>query len=181
MVYRIIAVVGEGGARPNLAKMENLKDKPFAILRIIFGGVWLIEASFKWNPVFLNNFTSYLTSGAQGQSALVQAWVNLWIQGVSVNPHLFGIIVAIAETCLGVSLIFGLFTEFAIVGGTALSLVIWSTAEGFGGPYAAGSTDIGAAIIYVLVFVALWFGRCWRSFGLDSLIRKKMPSLYWRW
>jgi nitrite reductase (NO-forming) len=33
--------------------------------------------------------------------------------------------------------------------------MIWATAEGFGGPYQSGSTDIGAAIIYSFVFVAL--------------------------
>ena len=159
----------------------DLEDKSFALLRIVFGSVWLVDASFKWNPAFLNNFTAYLTSGAQDQPILVQTWIHLWVQTVTVNPHLFGIIVAITETALGVSLIFGLFTEIAIVGGIALTLVIWSTAEGFGGPYVAGSTDIGAAIIYAIVFVALWLGRCWRHYSFDSLIRKKMPLLYWRW
>jgi len=37
-----------------------------------------------------------------------------------------------------------------------LSLVIWSTTEGFGGPCHAGTTDIGAAIASVLVFVGLF-------------------------
>ena len=37
------------------------------------------------------------------------------------------------------------------VTGIAFSLLIWSTAEGFGGPYTAGSADIGTAIIYALV------------------------------
>ena len=159
----------------------KLEDKSFAVLRIVFGCIWLVDASFKWTPAFLDNFTNYLTDGAQDQPALVQAWIHLWVQTVSVSPHLFGIIVAIAETGLGLSLIFGIFTEIAIIGGIALTLVIWSTAEGFGGPYIAGSTDIGAAIIYAIVFVALWLGRCWRYYSFDSLIRKKLPLLYWRW
>jgi hypothetical protein len=33
--------------------------------------------------------------------------------------------------------------------------VIWGVAEGFGGPYASGASDIGTAIIYALVFVCL--------------------------
>ncbi len=161
--------------------MNKLEDKSFAILRMVFGVVWLIDASFKWNPAFIDNFTSYLSDGAQNQSVLVQSWIHFWIQTISVNPHLFAIIVACAETALGLALIFGVLTEFAIVGGIALSFVIWSTAEGFGGPYVAGSTDIGAAIIYLIVFVALWLGRCWRYYSIDSFLRRKVPFLYWRW
>ena len=160
--------------------MNEAEDKSFALLRIVFGIVWLVDASFKWNPEFLNNFTDYLTSGAQGQPALVQAWIDLWVRSVSVDPHFFAVVVAVTETALAISLLFGLFTELAIVGGIALTFVIWTTAEGFGGPYVAGSTDIGAAIIYVLVFVALWLGRSWRQYSLDPYVRKLLPFLYWR-
>lgn len=161
--------------------MNKAEDQSFAVLRIVFGFVWIIDAAFKWNPVFINNFTDYLTEGAQNQPALVQAWVNFWVKGVSVDPHFFAIVVAVAETALAISLLFGLFTELGIVGGIALTFVIWSTAEGFGGPYIAGSTDIGAAIIYIIVFVALWLGRCWRYYSLDPYIRRRLPFLYWRW
>ena len=161
--------------------MNEAEDKSFAILRIMFGAVWLIDASFKWNPAFLNNFTDYITEGAQNQPALVQAWINLWVKGVGVDPHFFAIIVAIAETAIAIGLLFGLFTEIAIAGGIAMMLVIWSTAEGFGGPYMAGSTDVGAGIIYVLLFIALWLGRCWRQYSLDPYLKPKLPFLYWRW
>lgn len=163
--------------------MSNNKaeDRSFAILRIIFGIIWLVDAFFKWDPAFINNFTDYLTEGAANQSALVQAWVHLWIVGVSVNPYFFAIVVAIAETAIAIGLLFGLFTEIAIVGGIAMTFVIWSTAEGFGGPYISGSTDIGAAIIYMMVLIALWLGRCWREYSIDSLLRKKIPFFYWRW
>ena len=161
--------------------MNNAEDRSFAILRILFGIVWLVDASFKWNPAFLNNFTDYILEGTQNQSALVQAWIHLWVTGVSVDPHFFAIVVAIAETAIAIGLLFGLFTEIAIAGGIAMTLVIWSTAEGFGGPYIAGSTDIGAAIIYAIVFVALWLGRSWRYYSLDSQLKEKIPFLYWRW
>ncbi len=161
--------------------MNKAEDKSFAVLRIIFGVIWLIDASFKWNPTFINNFTDYLTGGAEGQPALIQAWINLWVKGVSIDPHFFAVLVAICETALALSLMFGFLTEIGIAGGIALTLVIWTTAEGFGGPYVAGSTDIGGAIIYVIVFVALWLGRCWRQYSLDPYIRKMLPFLYWRW
>ncbi|MDE1925019.1 MAG: DoxX family membrane protein [Patescibacteria group bacterium] len=165
----------------NKAGMHTSGDKSFAVLRIVFGMVWLIDASFKWNPAFISNFTNYVTQGAQNQPALVQAWINLWVRGVSIDPHFFAIVVAVAETALALSLLFGLLTELGIAGGIALMLVVWSTAEGFGGPYMPGSTDIGAAIIYVLVFVALWLGKSWRYYSIDSVLRKKIPFLYWHW
>jgi thiosulfate dehydrogenase [quinone] large subunit len=161
--------------------MNKVEDRSFALLRIIFGIVWLIDASFKWSPAFIDNFTSYLENGAQGQPAIVQAWIDLWVKGVSVDPYFFAIVVAVAETALAISLLFGIFTELGIVGGIALTFVIWTTAEGFGGPYVAGSTDIGTAVIYILVFVALWLGRCWRYYSIDPYLRKKVPFLYWRW
>ena len=142
------------------------KQKQFAALRIVFGFVWLIDAYFKWQPKFFTDFITYLNSGAEGQSSLVQSWINLWIKLVGVNPHLFAILTAITETLIAVALIVGIFPRLVSFGGIAFSLVIWSTAEGFGGPYSAGSTDIGAAIIYVLVFIALLLGGAWNELRL---------------
>lgn len=161
--------------------MPTFEDKSFAVLRIIFGFVWLIDASFKWTPAFINNFTNYLVNGAQGQPAVVQAWIGFWIHTVSVDPHFFAIVVAVAETAIALGLIFGAFTKWAMLGGIALAFVIWSTAEGLGGPYVAGSTDIGTAIIYILVFIALWIGKCWRVASIDSFIKKRYPRLLGKW
>ncbi len=161
--------------------MRTLEDKAFAVLRIVFGFVWLIDAYFKWNPAFIQNFTNYLANGAQGQPALVQGWISLWVHGVNVDPHLFAIIVALSETAIAVGLLFGLFTKIAMTGGMAMSLVIWSTAEGFGGPYMPGSTDIGAAIIYFIVFVALWLGKSWRHWSVDAFIHKRFSLAIGKW
>ncbi|MDR3546925.1 MAG: DoxX family protein [Candidatus Pacebacteria bacterium] len=151
-------------------------EKPFALLRIAFGVVWAIDAGFKWTPSFINGFTGYLTSALDGQPAWIQDWINMWVHFVSINPHAFAIVVALGESAIAAGLIFGLFTRLALAGGIILALVIWVTAEGFGGPYAAGSTDVGTGIIYVLVFIALWLGRSWRSYSLDSLIKRRLRS-----
>jgi hypothetical protein len=39
--------------------------------------------------------------------------------------------------------------------GALYTLLIWAVGEGFGGPYTAGSTDVGTGIVYTLLFVAL--------------------------
>ncbi len=160
-------------------KLPNIKS--FAALRIAFGFVWLIDASFKWTPSFLNNFTSYLIAGAKGQPEVIHAWINFWINIVSVNPHAFAILVALVETSIAIGLIFGLFTKVAIAGGLTLAFVIWTTAEGLGGPYVQGSTDIGASIIYILVFISLWLGRSWQYGSLDSIIRKHYQNFLGKW
>ncbi len=148
--------------------MNSINIKLFAWLRISFGFVWLIDAYFKWQPAFLNNFSSYLVEGVQGQTGFVQSWINLWINNVSIDPYFFAVIIAVVETAIAIGLIFGLFTRTTIVVGGILSFVIWSTAEGFGGPYVSGATDIGAAIIYIFVFVSLWIGQSWEYCSIDS-------------
>ena len=60
--------------------MEKLDAKPFAVIRIVFGFVWLVDACFKWSPAFLNNFSGYLASAGQGQPEIISAWVNFWIK-----------------------------------------------------------------------------------------------------
>ncbi len=143
-------------------------QKSFAILRIIFGLVWLIDAYFKWQPAFQTNFVSYVTGGLDGQPIFIQTWIHFWISIIGVNPHLFAIATAIVETAIAFSLIFGLFTRQVIYLGILFALAIWTTAESFGGPYKAGSTDIGAAIIYVLVFIALLLGKSWKTLSFDN-------------
>lgn len=147
--------------------------KKFSILRIVFGLIWAIDAYFKWQPAFFANFTTYLSGNLSDQPAFIHYWIDLWIHLVGVQPHFFALVVALAETAIAIGLIIGFLTRGALIGGMIMSIVIWSTAESFGGPYIAGSTDIGAALIYVLVFVALYLGHCWEGISLDALLKKK--------
>ncbi len=68
---------------------------------------------------------------------------------------------------VAIGLIFGLLSNLTDLVGILLTVLIWTTAEGFGGPYQAGSTDIGAAIIYTLVFVGLFLARAGWYYGVD--------------
>jgi uncharacterized membrane protein YphA (DoxX/SURF4 family) len=67
-----------------------------------------------------------------GQPTAVQAWINLWISVIKVNPSAFGHLVAIGETAVALGLILGVLSNLTDIGGALLALVIWSTAEGFG-------------------------------------------------
>jgi uncharacterized membrane protein YphA (DoxX/SURF4 family) len=164
-------LAGSTTTRPGLA---SWRLTGIGLLRITFGGVWAIDAWFKWQPDFTNGFTDYLAGAQQGQPAIVQAWIGLWIDVVKVDPAIFARLVALGETAIAVALILGVFTNLATLSGAALALVIWSTAEGFGGPYQAGSTDIGSAVIYAVVLAGLFLSQAGLYIGLD---RRLTPAL----
>ena len=147
------------------------------LLRILFGIVWGIDAWFKWQPSFVGGFKDYLTSAQQGQPWPVHHWIGFWINTVGVDPTVFAYLVAAGETAIAIALIVGVFTNLTAVLGTLLAVVIWSTAEGFGGPYKAGSTDIGAAIIYVLVFAGLFLSYAGTYFGFDRALTPRLGRL----
>jgi nitrite reductase (NO-forming) len=63
--------------------------------------------------------------------------------------------VATVETLIAAALSFGFARKSTYIAAAVFGLLIWSTAEGFGGPYTAGSTDVNASIIYVVVFLGL--------------------------
>ncbi len=155
----------EKGAAPAPWRLTGI-----GILRIVFGLVWAVDAWFKWQPDFISGITDYLTGAVKDQPAAVQAWINLWINVVNVDPHVFAHAVAVGETLVALGLIFGVLSNLTNLGGVLLSVVIWSTAEGFGGPYTAGSTDIGAAIIYALVFVGLFLSSAGLYLGFDRRV-----------
>ncbi len=157
--------------------LASWRTKGIGILRIVFGFVWAVDAWFKWQPDFIHNFESYLTGTLDGQPVAVQAWINFWIHVVNVNPHFFAYVVAIGETAVAIGLIFGVFSNLTNIGGILLSVIIWATAEGFGGPYVPGSTDIGAAIIYMLVFAGLFLANAGLYYGVDRWLSPKLGVL----
>jgi hypothetical protein len=82
------------------AVLSHWRMQGIGLLRIVFGLVWGIDAWFKWQPDFVNNFTGYLTNAQQqaGQPAIVQNWIGFWINTVKVDPHVFAHGIAVAET-----------------------------------------------------------------------------------
>jgi DoxX. len=157
-----------------LSSLRNAKT--LSVLRIVFGFIWLIDAAFKWNPAFINGMVTSMAKHQKGQLLLAKDWITLWMNVVSTNPHLFGYLVAIAETVLAIALILGLFGNLTNIGGLLFSLGIWSTAEGFGGPYAPGKTDIGTCLIYALVFAFLLFTQSNLYYSIDNLLRNKLGA-----
>jgi thiosulfate dehydrogenase [quinone] large subunit len=131
-------------------------SKHVATLRVVFGVIWVIDASFKWFPGFRNGFFDQVTSAAQGQPGWLTPWFHFWTQLLGHNPHLFAVLTAIIESLIAIALLLGLARRVTYLSAAVFSLMIWAVAEGFGGPYTSASTDIGAAVIYAVVFFALY-------------------------
>ena len=156
----------------------NWRERGVGIARIIFGLVYIVAATLKWQPQFQNTFVEQVSAAKDGQPALIQAWISFWTNLVSINPLLFARIEAAMETAIALFLIFGLFSNLTSIVGIFLSLGIWSTAEGFGGPYIPGhSTDIGTAFPYAILFAVLLFLSAGRYYGLDSWLTPRLGRL----
>lgn len=152
-----------------------------SMVRILFGLVWVVDAYFKWQPSFLDGVRDIVGGGAAGQPGLLKPWFNFAQGVVAVNPSIWGYGIALVETGIALVLILGFARKVAYMGGALYSLLIWSTAEGLG--RASGiATDVGAAIIYAVVFLALLAldarGKGTRPYSLDAMIERRLP--WWR-
>jgi nitrite reductase (NO-forming) len=152
-----------------------------SVSRVVFGLVWLVDASLKFQPGFLQNFSSLIAFSARGQPSLISGWFAFWVNATSANPVFWAYVIAFSELAVAVSLIFGFMRKVGYGGGFLLSLLIWSVPEGFGGPYGPSSTDIGTGIIYALVFLMLMVINALEGtsrYSLDYYIEKKVK--WWK-
>jgi nitrite reductase (NO-forming) len=150
-------------------------------VRIVFGIVWLIDASLKWLPGFRDGYTDALHQGADGQPSWLNGWFSFWTNLQEPRATFFAYLVAVVETLIAVAVIVGFARKLTYLSAIVFSLLIWSTAEGFGGPYTSGSADIGTAIIYALVFGALLCFSYYEGtprFSLDFYLERRIG--WWR-
>lgn len=155
---------------------ESLKSA----FRIVFGFVWLVDGTLKFTSGFVNSFPAAVATAQSNSPAWLSGWYSFWVTQANANPMLIVDTVGILELLLGVVLVLGLLRKIAYAGGVVLSLLIWAVPEGFGGPYQGGSggTDVGAGIVYALLFlglIALNAGYGPSRLSLDYFIEKKLP------
>jgi uncharacterized membrane protein YphA (DoxX/SURF4 family) len=151
-------------------------------VRVLFGLVFGIDAVLKWLPGYRKTYLSALKSAAASQPAWLHGWFHFWITLQAKAPTLFATFTGLAETALALVLILGIARRAGYALGVVYSLLVWAVGEGFGGPYASGSTDIGTGIVYALLFVTLLtFAPPARRerLSLDRLLIKRWTS--WRY
>jgi nitrite reductase (NO-forming) len=150
-------------------------------VRATFGIFVAIDAWLKWQPGFAAHYVGYLQNAANGQPSWLYPWFHFWIQLVSPRADFFILATRLIETAIAIGLLFGLARRLTYIAGALFSLLIWSTAEGFGGPYTSGATNLGPALMYALVFVAsALFERLLgpSPYSLDYFIAQRFPK--WR-
>lgn len=148
-------------------------------VRAAFGIIWAIDAYLTWRPEFAAHYVGYLQNALQGQPSWLAPWFNLWIGLVTPATGLFVWLTRIIETLIAIGLLFGLARKWVYIVGGLFSLLLWSTAEGFGGPYATGASNLGPALVYVLLFAALLLferliGRT--PYSVDYYIEQRFPG-----
>src|SRR5690606_16505169 len=142
---------------------------------------WAINAYLTWGPEFAIHYVAYL----QNAEGVYPAWLlwrcNMWINLISPAPRIFISLTHIIDNIITIGYLFGLARKWTFIVGGLFSLLIWSTAEGFGGPYATGVSNLGPALVYVLLFAALLIfervlGRT--PYSVDYYIEERYPR--WR-
>lgn len=129
-------------------------------LQVLFGLLWAFDAVWKWAPFFLHHPQSYLIQSEAGQPAWIVAYIQFFVQAIEwAGPLAFGIAAALAESVIALGLLSGRGMRWILPFGFIYSLGIWTTAEGWGGPYGnvtgVGGDVLGTTIIYGLVFLYL--------------------------
>lgn len=151
-------------------------------VRIAFGLIWLVDASLKWTSHFRNGYLEHLAEGAKGRPGWLQPWFRLWSNLQSPAPRAWAYFVAVVETVLALALLLGFARKVTYLGAVGFSVMIWATAEGFGGPYtgSGADVDVGAGLIYAVAFVSLLLLTAHGPdrYSLDAVIERRLPG--WR-
>ena len=169
-----------------MAGTQNLTQPyarwPKTALRIGFGVIWLVDAVLKWLPGFRSGYMDTLMGQAQGQPGWLKPWFDFWINLQHPRAAFFAYLVAVIETLIALAVIAGFARKLSYSAAIVFSVLIWGTAEGFGGPYTSGSSDIGTAIIYAVVFAGLLLFAYYQGpsrLSVDYYLEKRIS--WWHW
>jgi nitrite reductase (NO-forming) len=145
-----------------------------AAVRISFGLIWAIDASFKWLPGFIHGQTLSDELGAAGQihTPVLHQWISMWHSVATSHPGAFAIGTAVIETAIAFGMVFGVMSNLLFVGSALYSIGVWSSAEAFGLPWtASGITDVGVMSGYVFASLALLYAFGGATWSLDARLR----------
>ncbi|MEY9850291.1 hypothetical protein [Streptacidiphilus sp. MAP5-3] len=153
-----------------------------AVVRIGFGLVWAVDASFKWLPGFIHGQTlsDELGQGTSVHTPVIHQWILMWHAVATAAPGAFAVGAALTETCIALGLVFGVFSNAVFIGSAVYSLGIWSSAEAFGLPWTApGITDLGPSVAYIFASLALFHANAGAVWSLDGWLRPRLGRLAW--
>jgi thiosulfate dehydrogenase [quinone] large subunit len=155
-----------------------------AVVRIAFGVIWAIDATFKFMPGFVHGQTleDELGGAKDINTPIVHQWIELWHNIGTAHPEVFAISVGIIESLIALGLIFGAFTNLVFVGSAIFSFGIWSAAEGFHLPWNRdGITDLGPSVGYIIASLALLLAAAGTTWSIDQAwnLRERLGKYGW--
>jgi uncharacterized membrane protein YphA (DoxX/SURF4 family) len=126
---------------------------------------------------FRSGYLGMISGAGQGQPGWLHGWFSFWTNLQRPEVAFFAYSVAAIETVIAVAVILGFARKLTYISAAAFGVLIWAVAEGFGGPYTSGASDIGTAIIYAVVFVGLlglmaYTGRA--RYSVDYYLEQKI-------
>jgi uncharacterized membrane protein YphA (DoxX/SURF4 family) len=151
-----------------------------AVVRIAFGVIWSIDATFKFLPGFVHGQTlgDELGGGAKIKTPIIHEWIGLWHDAALSHPAAFAVGTGIVESLIALGLLFGVFSNLVFLGSAVFSFGIWSAAEGFHLPWTrSGITDLGPSVGYVIASLALFAGAAGATWSLDTKLRPRLGRL----
>lgn len=155
-----------------------------AVIRILFGVIWAIDAAFKFQPGFVHGQTlsKELGAGADIHTPIIHQWIQLWSYAASLNPPAFAIGTGIVELLIAVGLLLGAFSNLVFLGSAIWSFGIWSAAEGFHLPWTKpGITDLGPSVGYIVASLVLFFAAAGAVWSVDGWLRPRMGRFGLSW
>jgi nitrite reductase (NO-forming) len=159
--------------------LDVRRARAVAGVRIVFGLVWLVDASLKWSPHFINGYLDHLAEGSAGKPDWLQPWFRFWQSLQAPAPRAAAYFVAASETLIALALLLGIARKLTYLSAAAFSLMIWAVPEGFGGPYLGlgADVDVGAGLINALVFISLLLLTADGPdpYSLDAVIERRLP------
>ncbi|MGH3381475.1 MAG: hypothetical protein ACRDP6_42775 [Actinoallomurus sp.] len=153
-----------------------------AVVRIAFGVIWAIDATFKWLPGFIHGQTldEELGGGADIHTPVIHQWLQMWHGIGTASPGAFAVGTAVIETLIALGLLLGAFSNLVFIGSAVFSFGIWSTAEHLHLPWTrSGITDLGPSIGYVIAALALFCCAAGSTWGLDRTLRGRLGKYAW--
>src|ERR1700683_1380555 len=124
---------------------------------------------------------SSITGAGMGQPGWLQWWFHFWTYLQHPAPSFWAVVVAILETAVALAVILGVARKVSYIASAVFCVVIWAAAEGFGGPYGSGASDIGTAIIYALVFMCLLTLAVYTGPDICSVDHYLEKKISWWW
>ncbi|GCE09104.1 hypothetical protein KDAU_64330 [Dictyobacter aurantiacus] len=157
---RIAAVAHKGRT------LELWRWRIVALLRVLCGGLCLGDAWVKWRGSFTAGYLSLLSHAAAGHIPLVSTWFSWWFGLAQLQTQAFITTLLLAEICLGICLICGVFTTLSCLIGMCLTALGCMGMGLFAGFLGQGPPDIGVLIVFWLTFLGLMLSRAGRYAGL---------------